>query len=292
MKYFSTLDLGTNTFGLNHFKGFEITSTASDHDVFDFVNAIKSEDCIHSWKNMNFQNSQYFLQDLVQFENTKRPTEIFFYYGVNHQDERILVGAATVALKISNNFKHEGFPVLARCYIKQEYRNLRLYFPILKHRFDYCKNILGNNLRGIHLGSANPRVFNVIKKNVFGIPFCYLGDEYLSLNQNDSRVHDYLWLSAPLIKELLEIKSQLKEKCDGYQNLISNIQSLVENKYTTSGYHELLNSIATTKLESNWDPKQSNMALKQILDFMEAIPLINESISMDQELDFYITRAA
>ena len=292
LKNFSVLDSGTNTFGLDQFKRLEISSVASDQEILEFIKSVKSENCIHSWKDVQLGRSGGYLEELIGFENKKRPTQIFFYYGIKSSTERILIAAATVALKITNDFKHEGFPVLARCYIKQDYRNLRLYFPILKHRFDYCTKVFGKKLRGIHLGSANPRVFHVIKKNMLGFPFCYLGDEYLSLGQSNNRVHDFLWLSNSFTEELLEIRNRKKDVCFSYQTLVKNIEALVENKYSSSGYHALLNSIHAIESETNWFPSQVNEGLGQLLDFMAAIPIINEQIPIEPELTSIITRAA
>ena len=220
----------------------EVEREISAADTVKLIEGIHTEDCVHSWKNIKINASSSILEDLIQSENSKRPTDFFFYIAIRKTGERTLLAVGTVAHKISSSFSHEGFPVIARCYIVPEFRNYRLYMPILKHRFEYCHKFFGDQLRGIHLGSQNPRIHSVVKKNLFELPFSYIGDEYLSQKDSFERVFDYLWFSPQLRAELFSLSANRTDNLV-LRGLNRCIRDMIENKSDSTSFHRLLNFV-------------------------------------------------
>lgn len=253
----------------------EISRDISTQDAAILFGGIQSEDCVHSWKNVKLKDSSSLVGELKAFENKKRPTEFFYYYAAKKNGERKILGVGTVAHKISGNFAHEGYPVIARCYITPEFRNYRLYMPILKHRFEFCIDYFGDRLRGIHLGSQNPRIHAVVKKNLFDLPFSYIGDEWLGQKDSVERVFDYLWFSPQLRNELLAIGTSNQDNLV-LRSLRQCLTDLVENRFDSTSYHRLLDLISGVENTKEAKTIQDSKALKELLDFMQAIPLIDE----------------
>lgn len=266
--------------GLDHI---EVSQEVSPNDLSRLIEGIQSEECVHSWKNLKLTASESILNELIQSENNKRPTEFFFYIGTRNNGDRTLLAVGTVAHKISRSFAHEGYPVIARCYIMPEFRDYRLYMPILKHRFEFCHKFFGDRLRGIHLGSQNPRIHSVVKKNLFELPFAYIGDEYLSQRDSFERVFDYLWFSPQLRAELLS----LSEK--GTDNLVLRglnrcVKDMIENKFDSTGFHRLVTFVERAQQTDAGFHLEQSRALREVIDFMHAVPLINESVKTEPVL--------
>lgn len=261
----------------------EVEREISANDTAKLIEGIHAEDCVHSWKNIKLNASSSILDELIQSENKKRPTDFFFYKAVRKNGEHTLLAVGTVAHKISSNFAHDGYPVIARCYIVPEFRNYRLYMPILKHRFEFCHKFFGDRLRGIHLGSQNPRIHSVVKKNLFELPFSYIGDEYLSQKDSFERVFDYLWFSPQLRAELFSLSANRTDNLV-LRGLNRCIRDMIENKFDSTSFHRLLNFVEKAQHTEAAGLLEKSRALREVIDFMHAIPLINESVKSDHEI--------
>ena len=59
------------------------------------------------------------------------------------------VGVAAVAERIRADFPYEGFPVMARAYVRHAYRGMGFYPGIVRQRLDYCVQEWGSRLRAV-----------------------------------------------------------------------------------------------------------------------------------------------
>jgi len=178
---------------------------AKDGISSEGLKALKEElakcETAHSWKQLI--NGPLDYEKFVNFESKKRPTKIFSYYG----DGKEYIGSAAVASKINNDFPSEGFPVIARAFIKKQYRNHRLYFPTLLQRIHFCESIFKGELMGIHMGSNNPRVYEMIKRKEF-LGFSHVGSEILESESEIPFVRDYF---KPYPRLANSIESELQK---------------------------------------------------------------------------------
>lgn len=258
-----------------------VRQIASDFEVRSLLKNLCSEKSTHTWQNLIDIGRGDAFELLCNFENKKRPTDFFFYYGIKGSGEE-LVGVGTVAHRINQTFPHEGFPVIARCFIKQNYRNFRLYMPILQHRFEFCRIRFGDNLKGIHLGSQSPRIFSVVKKNLFGLPFIYVGDELLDQRSSKERVRDYLWLSSKSVESLNRLVSEIKNKTIG-QDLALMIQSLIDNNFSSNSFSKI-DSLFSDYLRRENPFLPNDHLFHQIMDLLNAIPVLKTDQSANDDL--------
>ncbi|MBC7743450.1 MAG: hypothetical protein H7061_14735 [Bdellovibrionaceae bacterium] len=286
------LDVNSHTLLMAKLKFIEVRSSASDKDIFNFLHCLQTDDCVHSWNNISMTSAQGALEKLNNYENRIRDTQMFFYYGHTYHNTVEIIAAGCIAHKISHNYKYEGYPVIARCFIRPEFRNLRLYFPILQHRFEYCISLYGKRLKGIHMGTQNPRVFNVVQNNRFGISFCYLGDEYLNQKGSNERVHDYLWFSNKLKRELSELRTGSAQKCGALDKLNNLILQMISNKFTSSSFSSLLSAISDVDLALGESVLNANTGLSEVVDLLRAIPVIEETESHELLLPSTLRKAA
>lgn len=145
-----------------------IASTDIDGAQFAAVLAeIKRERCVHSWRWVSVPRGQDAAAAVRRFENSLRPTEIYCYYGLRADGSRELVGAGTISERLRRSFKHAGFPVVARGFIRRRYRQNGIYGAMLDHRMGLCAKRWKKGLRAIHLGTANPRVLGLLSRRGF-----------------------------------------------------------------------------------------------------------------------------
>lgn len=257
----------------------EVWHSCGDAELNEVLAELKTEDCVHTWQDIDIPKGTASHQLLWHFENHKRPTELFYYFGYDLEDTPHLLGVAAVAEKISNKFDVSGFPVIARCFIRKQFRNARLYFPLLKHRFNYCLKLFGENLKGIHLGSQNPRVFEAIKKGMLGLDFIYLGDEWLSQGSDHERVQDYIWLSNKM--RMAMSSNPIPNIPQGY-NLKNQVKKLLCNDFEANDFARLKKNIKDLESASNWNLSQSE-SLRDLISFCEAIPVIESEEKAENE---------
>lgn len=134
-------------------------------ELTELLHGLRGERCAHSWRNIDPDCT---LEHLQRWENALRPTSIFFYYTRDSEkgpDAPLrLVGAATVADAIHRDFPFAGFPILARCYLRPEFRTRGLYRHTVQHRIEFCHRRFRDSLKAIHLGTANHRVAHTISQ--------------------------------------------------------------------------------------------------------------------------------
>ena len=164
--------------------------------------SLLQEPCVHSWKNIEFESGPT-LEELAEWENRRRPTELFFFY-VERGDRLRLVAASAVAERLTHDFPHPGFCVLTRCYIMPEFRGQGLYRHVLRYRLERCRARFGDGLRGVHIGTVDHRVArSITTRTVPGWPtFVHLGTEELRVAGEVETVDDYMMLLPAYVDRL------------------------------------------------------------------------------------------
>lgn len=214
--------------------------------------ALPSEACSHSWREMLPHNvGAADVQRLVEHEQSRRPTSFFWFWATEH-GRRELFGVATIAERISAQFPIEGFPVIARSYVRPSYRGRGLYANLMTHRVRHCRLRFGATLRGIHFGTSDPKVVRSAHHNMPAPPIC-LGDELLALPEGQKRVGAYLVPNprylTQLRTELSQLDTRTAERCArfldrGYERgvpgTVSGAYLDIDPNADVPGWHELV----------------------------------------------------
>lgn len=171
---------------------FVVSESVAPDDLRRLLESLIEEDCVHSWRNFGPGGT---VDELLQWENERRPTRLFFFRLKRGGTAR-MVAASAVADRLTRDFPHAGFPVLGRCCIMPEYRSRGFYRQILQYRLEYCRAEYGNALNAIHVGAVNERIARVITNH--GLPgwprFIHLGEEELRVVGDIRTVGTYLLL--------------------------------------------------------------------------------------------------
>ncbi len=231
------------------------TSQARCEDLILLFNELKQGGYSHTWKWFDALNSGPILNNLQVFENQRRPTHLFFYYGEKGSGERVFFAAGAVAEKICHSFSHVGFPVISRCYTLKNFRNNRFYHTLLRHRFEFCQQLFGPRLKGVHLGTSNPRVSAAIRKGLLKPNFLYVGQE--ELEGKNEIVDDFVAITENYKKLLLNCRG-LKE----------TFNTLFEGKSDETFYHQIQN-----KLRLQGSSAQTPEA-QEFIDLLKAISVL------------------
>lgn len=179
-----------------------VRSAVEPSDLDRLFDCLQSEHCVHSWRNTEARRRRS-VPDLLKWENELRPTELFFFY-VEEAGELCLVAGSAVAARMSNEFPHEGFCVLSRCYVMPEFRGRGFYDQILRYRLEHCVRRFGSRLNAVHIGTADSRVARVIThlSRPGWPPFIHLGEEELHVSAQARTVDDYIILAPAYLRRL------------------------------------------------------------------------------------------
>lgn len=249
-----------------------VDSTADETSLRSLLIELHAEECAHSWKNI--PNDMGF-EALNEYENTQRPTTLFFYHAVRGDCSRDLIGAASVADKVSAIFPHSGFPVLARCYIRRRWRGKGLYRRILRHRLEFCKGRFGDQLMAVHMGTSDEKVMGCIAKPLDDWPpFTDIGCESLRMGSEIRLVRGYLLFLIGYRRALYKFLKDITDQ-RGQDRLKKAIDGMLGGAETSAPDH--YNAIVHI-LESLPDPHRAErrtiLPLRQFVDMCEAIPLV------------------
>jgi GNAT superfamily N-acetyltransferase len=233
------------------------------------LESVVAEDCAHSWRNAGPDQT---LEGLLGWENRLRPTRVFFF-SLKRGGQSRLVGAAAVAERLTQDFPHRGFCVLARCFILPEYRGQGLYRRILHYRLEHCKALFGDQLNAVHLGSVNERVTQVISNH--GIPgwpnFIHLGEEELWLAGHVHLVGAYMLLVRSFVEKL---EGALWGP-DAPAAIIELRQALSRiGSADVRNWGMLIKRASEEGRSLGWFGTREPRELSQLLQFCEAIPLV------------------
>jgi hypothetical protein len=230
-----------------------------------------AEFCAHSWKKVPVDITP---QDLLDWENAQRPTTIKYYFQRTPENGRpLLVAAASVADAIRHDVSINGFPVLARCYVRPSFRGMGLYRTILRHRLSSLIGRCGAGLKAIHMGTADDRVDRTITDR--SLPwngFVRIGSEDLSIGDETVRVGGYLLFSPDYAAALRRGSSELATTADG-KAAQSIFESLLAGRWSGPGdaYSRIVNILSV-----NPSAKETESAspIRELVEFCANIPLV------------------
>jgi GNAT superfamily N-acetyltransferase len=230
----------------------------------ELLSALAGEACSHSWRALLLTTraiGAHDIERLVACENARRPTT-FYWFWISRGETDELFAVATVADRIALDVPVDGFPVLARSYIRPEYRSRGLYELLVAHRVEQCGLRFGASLRGIHFGTNDPRIVRAARRHLHPI---FLGHELLTCPDGTHQVSDYLALApgyaARLRAELATIRSHGSAEAEDVWHLGNR---LLDDRFEPTDYGRLHTAIETLQPPSGW---------QELLTFCDAIPI-------------------
>jgi len=246
-----------------------VSSSAEAEALRTLLECLAREDCVHSWRNFDRDGT---CEDLLRWENARRPTELFFYH-LKFGDRTQLVGAGAVADRLTRDFPNPGFCVLGRCCILPEFRGRGFYRHFLHHRLNHCQARFGGALKAVHIGAVDERVSRVITNHRLpGWPeFVHLGEEALHVAGQIRPVGAYLLLMPDYVRSLVTLlagepappsvaalrRELLRIGSSGVRNLGVLVKDCVDEA-TTSG----------------WFDGRDRGDIEELLLFCRSIPLV------------------
>ncbi len=241
---------------------------------------LEKDTCIHSWQGYlagsDGVTGTERVKALLEADRARRPTQVFVYVGVRDDGTVEPVGVAAVAERIDSDFPYEGFPVIARAYIRHAYRGQGFYPSIVRHRLDYCVQEWGSRLRAVHLGSADPVVWRTVARGpFFSAPFLFVGTEELKVGRETHRVRDFLAFTPGYRSELLDT---LDAVCEGaavpepVQEAVDGLRRFVLKGAADMSYGELMARIDASRT-AGWDATRTSEAVRELFAFCDAVPL-------------------
>ncbi len=150
---------------------------------------LAAEPCGHSWRTLLAElagaPSAELVDQLLARAQRFRPFTLFTWVA---EGQAVAIG--TVAERVHATFPHEGFPVIARCFVRRPWRGRGLYPHLVRQRIAHCHERWGDQLRAVHLGAADKPVLATVRQ--LEPAFVHVGDETLHVAGEAWRVRDYL----------------------------------------------------------------------------------------------------
>lgn len=249
--------------------GLVVSQTVDARNLQRLLDSLMQEDCVHSWRNFGSDGT---LEQLLEWENRRRPTKLFFFH-LKRAGELQMVAASAIAERLTRDFPHPGFSVLGRCYIMPEFRSRGFYRHVLRYRLEYCQSRFGNALNAVHIGAVNERISRVIMNHELpGWPrFVHLGEEELNVAGEVKQVGAYLLLLPDyLLRIQRAIVSDHAPAClvtlrDALSRIASgpvrDLGALVKDAYESAR-------------DSGWFGDRECPEIEQLLLFCSSIPLV------------------
>lgn len=247
---------------------FVVSTAASPRDLGLLLDSLAQEDSTHSWKNFDRTAG---LDALLRWENSRRPTEVFFFYLRQGQDLQI-VGTGSIAGYLNSRFTDPGFCVLGRCYIMPQFRGRGIYRRVLQFRLERCIARLGRHLKAIHIGSDDERIAHVITQPSPDWPrFHHLGEEALSIAGRTKRVNAYI-LFLPAYSHSLAHALEGPGAPPSLTALHGRITEAESAPLRNLGIG-LRDALAGVQ-ERAWLRERDCGSINQLMDFCRAMPLV------------------
>lgn len=252
--------------GWTHFRA----DTQVENAVLEiFLSELSVEDCGHSWRNFLSEKSvgdgTENVVERLHRALTIRPTALFVYMATRLDGAEEAVALATISDRVNRTFQHEGFPVLARCFIRPAFRGLGLYPHLVRHRLGLCRSYWGERLRAIHLGAANTNVLASLKQiSEWDNGLTHVGDEMLQVAERSYQVVDLLALTNPYRSALIDT---LPRSSPGAVQWSKRFAAYLRNGVKEADYGAIRSSWEQLNLEAP-------APLKQFFDLLDEIGVI------------------
>ncbi len=262
-------------------KAFVATTSTSVTLLGPLLDELCDDESVHSWKTLlaglGSTDHSVLLETLLTKAQEERPTTVFTYLAERNDGSRVPVGFAAVSDRVTADFNAEGFPVLARAFIRRDLRGHGLYPAMVRHRLAFCRDRWAHALCGIHLGSADPVVWRTVERDgLLNMRFIYLGDEDLEVVGNRHEVRDYLALTPQFIASALEAvrwPDTHQKEPDSVQRLQGFVVEFLNAGARAIRYPELLGQIEAVHGETGWNPAPPGSPLRDLLTFCECVPV-------------------
>lgn len=246
-----------------------VSESVAPDDLRRLLGSLIQEDCVHSWRNFGAVGT---VDELLQWENERRPTRLFFFRLKQGGTVRV-VAAGAVADRLTWDFPHTGFPVLGRCCIMPEYRSRGFYRHILRYRLEYCRAEYGSALNAIHIGAVNDRIARVITNH--GLPgwprFIHIGEEELDVAGEIRKVGAYLLLLPEFLHRMQDALSG-----DGAPPCVAELRSALAG--AESGDVRNLGMLVKEKFAEarrlGWFDARDSRDIEKLLLFCGSVPLV------------------
>jgi GNAT superfamily N-acetyltransferase len=238
---------------------------------------LRLESCAHSWRQhlptsgaVDVSVAEALLDD----EEAARPTKTFVYVAKRLDGSDEVVAAASISERINGDFPHDGFPVLARCYVRPNYRGRGLYGVILRHRFEYCLQRWGEELRAIHLGSGDASVWWVATRlEAFSPAFLHIGHEDLEVAGTVHDVRDLLAFAPAYVQRLVR-QGQSAGSGPAAKEMMSHLRALTTEGLPKAGIVGLRSRVEAAEAESGVELLGDDSPLHRLVALGEAIPVV------------------
>lgn len=179
-----------------------VATTSAPPELLDpLLDELVAEPCGHSWRGLledlgELRGAER-LEALLRAARAHRPFTLYVYVCAG---QAIAIG--TVADRVTAAFPHDGFPVVARCYIHPAWRGRGLYPHLVRHRLGVCRARWGERLEAVHLGAADSTVLATIEGLRVEPSFVYVGDEELRVAGEPWTVKDFLAPTEGFLRKL------------------------------------------------------------------------------------------
>ena len=242
-------------------KSIFMTNDFDNSALETMINELEPKNAGFTWKG-EFNGS---ISSLIEMENKLRQTLFIGYWAEFLNGKSIQIGAATIASGLRHDCNDMMFPVIARCIIKKRFRNAGLYKIFLKSRVDFCNDLWGSKLNGIHLGTTNEKVSNIINNLYFeGQKFVRIGNEYIY----GADVVDYCLFTNHYKKKVIKEFRYLSKEHDEVQKL-----QLLIKKGMNHGFENSMLSQALKIFEKYKNKSPKIFAIEPFFKLCKQIPV-------------------
>ena len=239
---------------------------ASPTAFTEVLEELSEDHCGHSWRShldeLSARSAGERTVELLMRTQQLRPTAVFVYRAILIDGSETSVALATVSDRIHRSFPHDGFPVLARCYIRAAWRDHGLYPALVRHRIALCQQHWGPRLCAMHIGSSHPSVRQALKRKLGqSHPFVHVGDELLQVSGKGYRVEDMVSFTSQYRAQLL---SDLPQDNALQRDFVISLCSFLDRGIESS---------AVAELRSLWSQIDLSMPLSllQLFDLLAAL---------------------
>lgn len=182
-------------------------------DLVPLLADLTDEDCGHSWRTWLHRDPAGSDTEraarLLKREHATRPTTVWAYVADGPSGPRMLA-VATLASRVRDDFAHDGFPVLARAYVRPGVRGNGLYQHLVRHRLTRCQARWGRRLQAVHIGAADLPVDQTVTRADLPLRFVYVGDEGLRVAGRTWRVRDYVAFTPGFVRAMPSAPPELQ----------------------------------------------------------------------------------